>query len=196
MSRRWLLSLVRRLWRGPGRPVCLLTQFNGQWGYLPTGWGEQGWDGPERKSCEVTWSCDGHWGQQLVARVALNLWARWSGITFTEVAHGQLDIRFVPARHDCEYVLEGGQLGHAYYPSSPLGGRVCIREDVPLDRLQAVLAHEIGHAIGLPHAQEMGCLMSPVYQPGIERPTAEDIGALGALYLVRPHPGGAMVQAQ
>ncbi len=47
---------------------------------------------------------------------------------------------------------------------------------------QRVLAHEIGHALGLPHLQAPGNLMNPIYSTVIRTPQSGDAAAIQVLY--------------
>jgi Matrixin len=59
-----------------------------------------------------------------------------------------------------------------------------------VDMLRAVVAHELGHALGLMHIATPGCLMYPYYQLGIETPAPADVAAIQAIY-GPPAPGSA-----
>lgn len=90
------------------------------------------------------------------ARTALQTWARYANLTFTETTDSQFnvgDIRFAYTT-----INEPNSVAHAYYPSSiPSAG------DVWLDRAEVsggftagtpnflLLLHEIGHSLGLKH---------------------------------------------
>lgn len=99
--------------------------------------------------------------EQTVARQALAAWADVSGLTFIEVPAGLGDIRF--GAYDFTYAPVDSErsLGFAYLPyvldfedgawEEDFGGDVFIN----IGKVTfGVLAHEIGHAIGLKHPFE------------------------------------------
>lgn len=52
----------------------------------------------------------------------------------------------------------------------------------------AVIAHEVGHALGLEHDARSGQLMSPTYEPGLRVPQANDKARIVELYGANTNP--------
>jgi serralysin len=89
--------------------------------------------------------------QREVAINALNLWADVANVEFQQVA-GNADIRFGNTTTDIDFA-------HAYFPTTGRGGDVWVNSAyAPNHRLafgeygHETLIHEIGHALGLDHA--------------------------------------------
>ena len=91
---------------------------------------------------------------------------------------------------------KAGTLARAQFPEEDYSGSVLIWTDVYEDWvahnsneegviLQAVAAHEIGHALGLKHSKNKDSLMYPRYNPSIIKPQSEDISRIQALYKSR-----------
>lgn len=96
--------------------------------------------------------------QRNTAVNALNQWANASGLVFLEVPATLGEIRF--GAYDTNYSNSGLVGGYAYYPyvtlahgannfQSDIGGEIVIDKNSGFDFV--LLAHEIGHAIGLKH---------------------------------------------
>ena len=93
--------------------------------------------------------------EERMTREILDDWSDVSGIIFVEVPAGRGDIRF--GSYDLSESPSSGAAGFAYYPNtsawyrSDLGGDVFIDLD---DFDYYVVAHEIGHALGLEHPHD------------------------------------------
>lgn len=101
---------------------------------------------------------------------------------------------------------DAGQAGHVVQRGMPDGKRlrysagdltiVVPQSDtgpIPLERIRATAAHELGHALGLGHSDEANDLMYYQYRRDGGRviPTARDFQTVDALYAL---PNGAMVR--
>ena len=135
---------------------------------------------------------------------AFAAWSAVADLTFTQVADdgaawnaptGSGDIRLGG------HVFDGafGILAHGYFP--PVNGTGSAAGDIHLDVAESwsvgaftpdhfsvfqVLAHEIGHAIGLDHTGVLNSLMNPFYSEAFLGPQADDIA--GAIFLYGPAP--------
>ena len=122
---------------------------------------------------------------------AFAVWERVADIRFTQVSD----------RHDVDIRLgwleldgEGGVLGETTIPASgPLqtvtvaldfGEDWFTGGDAPANRIDFsyVAAHEIGHALGIDHSEELNSLMSPFYSTGITELQSDDMNAIRSIY--------------
>jgi hypothetical protein len=132
--------------------------------------------------------------------LAFSYWAEVADLKFTRTNSSSADIVFSIGRGRAGgFDGPSGTLAYAYLPNgsdSQLGN---VSDDdetwVTLSNLRGVqrvnvLAHEIGHNLGLDHSRKSGDLMAPYYAPGVAKPQAGDINRIIALYgkAVNPVP--------
>ncbi|KAJ8402228.1 hypothetical protein AAFF_G00370930 [Aldrovandia affinis] len=115
----------------------------------------------------------------LAVRTAFQLWSNVSALVFQEVAAGPADIRlaFFEGEHNDgtgnAFDGPGGALAHAFFPCRGEWVNLVLTSDMAerwtLDgfkghNLFMVIAHEIGHTLGLEHSPVRHALMSPYYK--------------------------------
>ncbi|XP_035289641.1 matrix metalloproteinase-28 isoform X1 [Anguilla anguilla] len=141
---------------------------------------------------------------ELAVRTAFQLWSNVSALAFREVAGGPADIRlaFYAGEHNDgtgnAFDGPGGALAHAFFPCRG-EAHFDMAERWTLDgfkghNLFMVIAHEIGHTLGLEHSPARHALMSPYYKKLGKALVLswDDITAVQQLY-GKP-PGGQVVQ--
>ncbi|KAJ8275719.1 hypothetical protein COCON_G00074710 [Conger conger] len=110
----------------------------------------------------------------LAVLTAFQLWSNVSGLAFQEAAQGPADIRlaFYEGEHNDgsgnAFDGPGGALAHAFFPCRG-EAHFDMAERWTLDgfkghNLFMVIAHEIGHTLGLEHSPVRHALMSPYYK--------------------------------
>uniref|UniRef100_A0AAY4D6J8 Peptidase metallopeptidase domain-containing protein n=1 Tax=Denticeps clupeoides TaxID=299321 RepID=A0AAY4D6J8_9TELE len=115
-----------------------------------------------------------HESVQLAVGAAFQLWSNVSGLVFQEVTRGPADIRlaFYAGEHDDgldnAFDGPGGALAHAFFPRRG-EAHFDMAERWTLSGLKGhnlflVVAHEIGHTLGLEHSPVRHALMSPYYK--------------------------------
>ncbi|XP_048839790.1 matrix metalloproteinase-28 isoform X2 [Brienomyrus brachyistius] len=111
---------------------------------------------------------------RLAVRAAFQLWSNVSALAFREVAEGPADIRlaFFEGEHDDgtgnAFDGPGGALAHAFFPCRgeahfDMAERWTLHSRKG-HNLFMVVAHEIGHTLGLEHSPLRRALMSPYYR--------------------------------
>ncbi len=129
---------------------------------------------------------------------AFDAWSSVADITFSEVADNGENFGVFGGSGDIRiggHVFDGagGILAHGYYPpNNSLSGA----GDIHFDEndqwkigfggsgfdIFTVMAHEIGHAIGLDHDTEFLALMNPFYSEAFSGLRADDIAGAQAIY--------------
>ncbi|MFH2060051.1 MAG: matrixin family metalloprotease [Pseudomonadota bacterium] len=137
---------------------------------------------------------------------AFRAWSDVSGLNFVNVADGGEAFNSAGTSGDIRLGFHtfdgyGGVLAHGYYPpnnGNTAAGDIHLDVDDPwklgfggsgFDLFQ-VLAHEIGHAIGLDHEGVATALMNPYYTEDFRGLLADDIA--GAEYLYGPNTTNAV----
>lgn len=131
---------------------------------------------------------------------ALKMWSSVIPVSFRKVPSTQyadIVIKFASYYHGDSYPFDGpnGTIAHAYLPNGRFGD---LDGDIHLDDSEAfnnhgrwgyslykVLAHELGHSLGLDHSDVAGSIMVPDYQGFSEKPFnlhEDDIRAVQVLY--------------
>lgn len=133
---------------------------------------------------------------------AFNAWSAVADITFVEVTDNGVDFNAAEALGDIRlggHTFDGefGVLAHGFFP--PVNG-LSAAGDIHFDTedtwkigfggagfdIFQVLAHEIGHAIGLDHTLVAGSLMSPFYTEAFTGLRPDDIAGAQFIYGVSP----------
>lgn len=137
-------------------------------------------------------------------RAALDLWQAVSMLRFSETASASgadLTIRFGTGDHGCGHPFTEGAdgkdnvLAHAF-PPPPAGGTYAGQTHIDdadtwsvsatpkfgAKDLVTVVAHEVGHALGLSHSNVKTALMFPDYAGPHRHLDQDDIDAITALY--------------
>lgn len=131
-------------------------------------------------------------------QAAFNAWSAVADLTFIQVADDGSAFNAPGSAGDIRiggHVFDGGggTLAHGYYP--PVNGNTAagdIHFDVgdvwkigfggPGFSIFQVMAHELGHALGLAHTGVANSLMNPFYTETFSGPQADDIAGMQFIY--------------
>jgi hypothetical protein len=130
---------------------------------------------------------------------AFSAWSSVANLTFVEVVDNGVAAGASGTNADIRisgHAFDGpsGVLAHAYFP-----GAYSLAGDTHFDTADTwglglvgpglsifqVMAHELGHALGLDHTNVANSLMNPFYTEAFSGPQADDIAGIQALYGVR-----------
>jgi len=173
----------------------------------------EGWDGPGLGSAAL-----GYYFQTLTAQLApsaqqgeflraMTEWSKYVKVTWAQAASSTssrtVNILFATGAHGDgdPFDGKGGTLAHTFYPSppnsEPLAGDMHF-DDAETWRIGAntdlfsVALHELGHALGLQHADDPSAVMYPYYRL-VNGLSALDITSIQTLYApaggITPPPG-------
>jgi hypothetical protein len=171
-----------------------------------------GWDGPGKGSAALTYSYEALTSKlshdQVTTQIqrALAEWSKAARISFTLTdrtnSARNLNFLFASGGHGDPYPFDGSGkvLAHTFFPIptnlDPTAGDLHFDGDenwqigADIDLFSVVL-HELGHSLGLGHADTPGAVMYPYYQRATKLADA-DIAAIQTLYaaaLDQPGPG-------
>lgn len=137
-------------------------------------------------------------GWQTAVTTAFSMWSSVADLTFVQVPDDGNPFNAPTSSGDIRIGLEvfdgpGGVLAHGFYP--PNNGATAagdIHFDIAelwkigfggagFDIIQ-VLAHELGHALGLGHSNVANSLMNPFYSEAFLGPQADDIAGMQFIY--------------
>lgn len=131
-----------------------------------------------------------------VIRFALDVWSFVTPLRFVEsVADADLQMMFARGHHGDPLPFDGrgNQLAHAFPPGTTLRSgdihfdlaeRWSMSSDCPLDKIDLynLALHEIGHALGLRHNEDMNSIMYPSYLGPQRHLHEKDVQSIRELY--------------
>ena len=177
-----------------------------------------GWDGPGKGAVELLWTLSRQSTRiprdVLLSEVerALRAWSRVVRVDFrqggTPNSLHHLNLVFAAGPHGDAFPFDGRgrTLAHTFYPApvnaEPIAGDMHFDDDenwqVGTDTdVFSVALHELGHALGLGHADSPNAVMYPYYRRW-QQLSEEDTQAARELYASReeaPQPGGGLPAA-
>ncbi len=137
-------------------------------------------------------------GFQTEIDAAFSAWSNVANLTFVQVADNGVAAGAAGANADIRISGlpidgSGSTLAYAYFPllnSNSLTGDMFFDTAETWDigfagsgfSIFQVVAHELGHALGLDHTSVPGSLMNPFYTEAFSGPQADDIAGMQALY--------------
>lgn len=140
-------------------------------------------------------------GWQAAVQAAFDAWSAVADLTFIQVADDGAAFNTATTSGDIRIGLHafdgpGGTLAHGYYPpNNGLTAAGDIHFDIaelwkvgfggPGFDIFQVLAHELGHALGLAHTGVPSSLMNPFYTEAFSGPQADDIAGMQFIYGAR-----------